>query len=109
MEVVTPATGLRTRNTSLTLRLNFSESLSAVHVVFAGDVFVPQPPDTFVRVNVSGEGNFTLELFAVDKAGNIQRHPTMFSWTTDISAFYSFPFPLPLLLFQMKFLFFFFF
>ena len=85
---MTPLTGLRTRNTSLTLRLSFSESLSVLRVGLEGAILERRPPDTYFVVNVSGEGTFSLVLHAVDLAGNVQQHATKFSWTTDTSTYF---------------------
>ena len=45
------------------------------------------PPDTSLVVNTSKEGTFSIKLFGVDMAGNVQQRPTLFSWTTDRSTF----------------------
>ena len=94
--MLTPLTGLRTRNTSLTLRLNFSESLSALRVGFVGGILGHRHPDTFVVIDVTEDGQYSLELLAVDVAGNVQRQSTKFSWTTDTSRFFYSQFPMKL-------------
>ena len=48
------------------------------------------PPDTSLVVNTSKEGTFSIKLFGVDMAGNVQQRPTLFSWTTDRSTLFLF-------------------
>ena len=88
--VVFPSTGWRTRNTSILLRLNFSEPLLGLRVGYVGSENISfRAPEILLVVNSSGDGSFSLELLGVDLAGNVQLLPTVFSWTTDTSTFFS--------------------
>ena len=89
LTVLSPAAGSRFRNTSIMLRLNFSEPLSLQKYRFLGaDSFRTQAPNTTIVFDVHRDGNFSLELLAVDLAGNVQSRPTVVSWTTDTSNFF---------------------
>ena len=87
MSVLSPSTGFRTRNASIVLRLNFSEPLSRLRVggLCGNDEVSAQSPGPHLVINASREGPCSIELFAVDVAGNVQQHPTLFFWTTDRS------------------------
>ena len=89
LSVLSPATGSRFRNTSIMLRLNFSEPLSLLKYRFLGaESFRTQAPNTTFVIDVHRDGNFSVELLAVDLAGNVQSRPTVVSWTTDTSNFF---------------------
>ena len=87
--VVSPSTGRRTRNTSIALRLNFSEPLSSLRVggLSVDSNMSARSPSNYLVINTSREGTFSIELFAVDLAGNVQLRPTAFTWTTDTCTF----------------------
>ena len=93
------------------LRLNFSEPLSLLKYRFLGaESFRTQAPNTTIVFDVHRDGNFSVELLAVDLAtivfhvhrdgnfsvellavdlaGNVQSRPTVVSWTTDTSNFF---------------------
>ena len=86
VSVASPASGLRTRNSSLTLRLSVSEPLSELRVRFPGEQrYSSRAPSAAVVVQSPGDGSFRVELLAVDLAGNVQRSFTVFSWVNDTS------------------------
>ena len=86
VSVASPVSGLRTRNSSLTLQLSVSEALSELRVRFPGEKrYSSRAPSAAVVVRSPGDGSFRVEFLAVDLAGNVQRSSTVFSWVNDTS------------------------
>ena len=84
MEVLSPLTGLLTKNYEIVLLLNFSEPLSSLLVRYPGHRFFSNhTASQELHVKRPGDGNFTLELLAVDLAGNVQKDGTRFNWAVD--------------------------
>ena len=85
--VLSPSSGVRTKASSLSLQLSFSEPLLELRVRFPGQQDYTSLPPAVPELVLSsgGDGAFTAHLLAVDSAGNAQRSATAFSWVNDTS------------------------
>ena len=86
--VLSPANGLRTRNHTITLWVNFSEPPSKLCLRQSRRFSLEcQQPTQNVTLHNDRDGHFTAELRAVDRVGNVQSNATFFSWEIDTSKF----------------------
>ena len=87
--VVFPQSRLRTRNSSVTLRLKYSEQLSVLLLRYFGQPqWERRAPAEVVTVLGSAVGEHAVEIKGVDPAGNQQENSVLLSWIRDTGTFF---------------------